>query len=73
MLVNPLQKPQAVAGRGPLTNREGIPDVPVSYPRPAQEGVNPGGFREILGLDLVTSEDGAGWLAFVRSLVARGL
>ena len=36
-------------------------------------GVNPGGFREILGLDLVTSEDGAGWLAFVRSLVARGL
>ena len=26
-----------------------------------------------MGLDLVTSEDGAGWLAFVRSLVARGL
>ena len=36
-------------------------------------GVNAAGFREILGLDLVTSEDGAGWLAFVRSLVARGL
>jgi transposase-like protein len=36
-------------------------------------GVNASGFREILGLDLVTSEDGAGWLAFVRSLVARGL
>jgi len=36
-------------------------------------GVNVAGFREILGLDLVTSEDGAGWLAFVRSLVARGL
>jgi transposase-like protein len=36
-------------------------------------GVNATGFREILGLDLVTSEDGAGWLAFVRSLLARGL
>jgi len=36
-------------------------------------GVNAAGFREILGMDLVTSEDGAGWLAFVRSLVARGL
>ena len=39
----------------------------------AATGVNAVGFREILGLDLVTSEDGAGWLAFVRSLVARGL
>jgi transposase-like protein len=39
----------------------------------AATGVNAAGFREILGLDLVTSEDGAGWLAFVRSLVARGL
>jgi transposase-like protein len=35
--------------------------------------VNADGCREILGLDLVTSEDGAGWLAFLRSLVARGL
>ena len=36
-------------------------------------GVNASGFREILGLDLVTSEDGAGWTAFLRGLVARGL
>ena len=36
-------------------------------------GVNKDGFRESLGLDVVTSEDGAAWLAFVRSLVARGL
>ena len=36
-------------------------------------GVNREGFRESLGLDVVTSEDGAGWLAFLRSLVARGL
>jgi transposase-like protein len=31
------------------------------------------GFRESLGLDVVTSEDGAAWLAFLRSLIARGL
>jgi putative transposase len=36
-------------------------------------GVNAGGQREILGLDVVTAEDGAGWLAFLRGLVARGL
>ena len=36
-------------------------------------GVNRDGFRESLGLEVVTVEDGAGWLAFVRSLVARGL
>jgi putative transposase len=35
--------------------------------------VNADGNREVLGLDVVTSEDGAGWLAFLRSLVARGL
>src|SRR5262249_20216224 len=35
-------------------------------------GVNRDGFRESLGLDVVTSEDGAAWLAFLRSLVARG-
>ena len=31
------------------------------------------GHREVLGLDVITMEDGAGWLAFLRSLVARGL
>jgi len=35
--------------------------------------VNREGFRESLGLDVVTIEDGAGWLAFLRGLVARGL
>jgi putative transposase len=35
--------------------------------------VNRDGFRESLGLDVVTSEDGAAWLAFLGSLVARGL
>ncbi|SFO37019.1 Transposase (or an inactivated derivative) [Pseudonocardia ammonioxydans] len=36
-------------------------------------GVNADGHREILGLDVASSEDGAGWLAFLRGLVARGL
>jgi len=36
-------------------------------------GVNAGGCREILGIDVTSSEDGAGWLAFLRGLVARGL
>jgi putative transposase len=36
-------------------------------------GVNEDGRREVLGLDIVTGEDGAGWLAFLRSLKARGL
>ena len=36
-------------------------------------GVNGAGQREVLGLDLGPSEDGAFWLAFLRSLVARGL
>ena len=36
-------------------------------------GVHDSGRREVLGLDVVTGEDGAGWLAFLRSLRARGL
>ena len=36
-------------------------------------GVNADGQREILGLDVGASEDGAFWLAFLRSLTARGL
>lgn len=36
-------------------------------------GVNADGHREVLGVDLITAEDGAGWLAFFRSLIARGL
>lgn len=40
-------------------------------------GVNADGGREVLGLDVCSDvcsdEDGAGWLAFLRSLTARGL
>jgi putative transposase len=35
--------------------------------------VNADGFREILGLQVSSAEDGAGWLAFFRDLTARGL
>jgi transposase-like protein len=36
-------------------------------------GVNADGHREILGLQLSSAEDGAGWLGFFRDLTARGL
>jgi transposase-like protein len=36
-------------------------------------GVNADGHREILGLQVHSGETGAGWLAFFRDLVARGL
>ncbi|UFS99916.1 IS256 family transposase [Nocardia huaxiensis] len=36
-------------------------------------GVNADGYREILCLTVTSGEDGAGWLAFFRDLVARGL
>jgi transposase-like protein len=36
-------------------------------------GVSGEGHREVLGVDVFTSEDGAAWLAFLRQLQARGL
>jgi len=36
-------------------------------------GVNVDGHREILGLQVTSGEDGAGWLGFFRDLTARGL
>lgn len=36
-------------------------------------GVSSEGRREVLGVDIFTSEDGAAWLAFLRGLKARGL
>jgi putative transposase len=36
-------------------------------------GVNADGHREILGLQVTSAEDGAGWLEFFRDLTARGL
>ena len=54
-----------------LKVREGGQVVPVHAL--LATGVNRDGHREILGLDVTTSEDGAGWLAFFRALLARGL
>jgi transposase-like protein len=36
-------------------------------------GVNADGHREILGVEVTSAENGAGWLSFLRGLVARGL
>jgi transposase-like protein len=36
-------------------------------------GVNADGHRELLGLQVSSAEDGAGWLGFFRDLTARGL
>ena len=36
-------------------------------------GVDADGHRQVLGVQVTSSEDGAGWLAFFRDLVARGL
>ncbi|GAA2411689.1 hypothetical protein GCM10010191_21300 [Actinomadura vinacea] len=36
-------------------------------------GVNADQHRMILGVEVTSAEDGAGWLAFLRGLVARGL
>jgi transposase-like protein len=35
--------------------------------------VNADGYREVLGVQVTSSESGAGWLTFFRDLVARGL
>jgi transposase-like protein len=42
-------------------------------PRPDRHRRNADGHREILGIEVASAEDGAGWLAFLRSLTARGL
>jgi transposase-like protein len=54
-----------------LKVREGGRVVPVHAL--VATGINADGHREILGVQVTTSEDGAGWLAFFRDLVARGL
>jgi putative transposase len=54
-----------------LKVREGGRVVPVHAL--VATGINRDGHREILGLQVTTAEDGAGWLGFFRDLVARGL
>jgi putative transposase len=45
----------------------------VNFHALAATGVNADGYREILGPQVTSGEDGARWLAFVRDLTARGL
>ena len=54
-----------------LKVREGGRVVPVHAL--VATGINADGHREILGIQVTSSEDGAGWLAFFRDLTARGL
>ena len=54
-----------------LKVREGGRVVPVHVL--VATGVNADGHREILGVQVTTTEDGGGWLAFWRDLTARGL
>ena len=54
-----------------LKVREGGRVVPVHCL--VATGVDADGHRQVLGVQVTTSEDGAGWLAFFRDLVARGL
>jgi transposase-like protein len=54
-----------------LKVREGGRVVPVHAL--VATGVDADGHRQVLGVQVTTSEDGAGWLAFFRDLVARGL
>ena len=54
-----------------LKVREGGRVVPVHVL--VATGVNADGHREVLGIQVTTSEDGAGWLGFFRDLTARGL
>jgi len=54
-----------------LKVREGGRVVPVHAL--VATGVNADGHREILGIQVTTIEDGAGWLGFFRDLTARGL
>lgn len=53
-----------------LKVREGGRVVPVHVL--VATGVKADGHREILGIQVTTSEDGVGWLALFRDLTARG-
>ena len=73
--------PVPAAGRGPVylrVDRRAHPEGPRGRPdgeraRPDRHRRERRGRREILGIEVASSEDGAGWLAFLRGLVARGL
>ena len=73
--------PQPAAGRRAVhvrVDRRADPEGPRGRPdgeraRPDRGRGQRRRAREVLGLDVASAEDGAGWLAFLRGLVARGL
>jgi putative transposase len=69
----PLEGPYAFVWIDALTQKVREGGRTVNVHALIATGVNPDGHREILGLDVASSEDGAGWLAFLRGLTARGL
>jgi putative transposase len=67
------RRPLHVRGRG-CPGAEGPRRRPGGQrPRPDRDRCNGDGHREIFGLHVTSSEDGAGWLSFFRDLTARGL
>jgi transposase-like protein len=57
----------------PLTQRVREGGRVVNVSAVIATAVNAEGQREVIGLDIATTEDTAAWTAFLRSLVARGL
>jgi Transposase, Mutator family len=66
---------EGLAGGGHAGDEAALVGSPVGGPDGdlLATGVNADGHREILGLQVTTGEDGAGWLGFFRDLTARGL
>jgi putative transposase len=56
-----------------LAETLGITSLSKSQVSELAKSLDAAGKREILGLEVTSSEDGAGWLAFFRGLVTRGL
>jgi putative transposase len=63
--------PYTFVAAGALTMKVGEGGRVVNVHALVATGVNTHGHREILGLDITSSEDGAGWLSCFRGLTAR--
>ena len=69
----PRPRPVHVPGRGRAVLKVRDGGRVVGVHALVATGVNADGHREILGLQVSSAEDGAGWLGFFRDLSARGL
>jgi putative transposase len=70
-LINDLKRVRGKEGIFGVTVDDDSPQLLVSTA--IATGVNRDGFREILGVDVFTEEDGAAWTSFLRGLITRGL